>query len=82
MVILPKLRCPTCGRGMGPIKAEVVPPANTYDECLRRCPRCGVGATNAKNPAKVRYIQSDKPREVRQPKPGTGEKPGIIPPGE
>lgn len=67
---------------MGPIKAEVVPPANTYEECLRRCPRCGVGATNAKNPAKVRYIQSDKPREVRQPKPKESEGTETPPSGE
>ena len=62
MVILPKLRCPTCGRGMGPVKADVVPPADKYEDCLRKCDRCGVGATNAKNPAKVRYLQSDQPR--------------------
>lgn len=67
MVILPKLRCPTCGRAMGPVKVNEVPPANKYEDCLRQCTRCGVGATNAKNPAKVKYIQSDQPRNIPPP---------------
>lgn len=46
---------------MGPISAKEIPPATKYDECLRRCPRCKLGATNAKNPAKVKYFHSDQP---------------------
>lgn len=61
MVILPKLRCPGCGKSIGPIKAKEVPPANKYEDCLRRCLRCGIGATNAKNPAKVKYIHAGLP---------------------
>lgn len=59
------------------MEVNEVPPANTYDECLRRCPRCGVGATNAKNPAKVKYIQSDRPRDLPPEK--TGPKPDKPP---
>ncbi|OGR66862.1 MAG: hypothetical protein A2081_03050 [Elusimicrobia bacterium GWC2_61_19] len=44
---------------MGPIKAKEVPPANTYDECLRRCPRCRIGATNAKSFSKIKFIYAD-----------------------
>jgi hypothetical protein len=61
MVTLPRLRCPQCGKNMGPVKAKDVPPANKYEDCLRRCPRCLIGATNAKNPAKVKYIRADQP---------------------
>lgn len=59
MVILPRLRCPACGKAMGPVKAKEVPPANKFEDCLRQCPRCRIGASNAKNPAKVKYIYAD-----------------------
>jgi hypothetical protein len=61
MVILPRLRCPACGKGMGPVKAREVPPAIKFEDCLRQCPRCKIGATNAKNPAKVKYIYAEVP---------------------
>ena len=63
MVTLPRLRCPDCGKAMGPIKAKEVPPANKYEDCLRRCPNCRIGATNAKNPAKVKYLRDGQPAE-------------------
>lgn len=64
MVTLPRLRCPNCGKAMGPIKAQVIPPANTFEDCLRQCPRCLIGATNAKNPAKVKFIYVNPPQET------------------
>ena len=61
MSILPKLRCPNCGKAMGPVTASIIPPAETFEDCLRRCHICRIGATNAKNPAKVRFIQGEQP---------------------
>lgn len=55
------MRCPQCGKGMGPVSAREIPPANKFEECLRKCPRCNIGATNAKNPAKVKFIYGDQP---------------------
>jgi hypothetical protein len=43
---------------MGPVKAANVPPAITYEDCLRKCTRCLIGATNAKSPAKVKFIRA------------------------
>jgi len=58
---------------MGPVSAKEIPPANKYEECLRKCPRCLIGATNAKNPAKVRFMYSDqqpvKPAQPESPQP-------------
>lgn len=67
MIILPKLRCPGCGKALGPVSAKVVPPANKFEDCLRRCPRCRIGATNAKNPAKVKFIHADQPQQPPAP---------------
>lgn len=67
MVTLPRLRCPNCGKNMGPIKAKVVPPANTFEDCLRQCPRCMIGASNAINPAKVKFIQGPLPPQDTPP---------------
>ncbi len=46
---------------MGPVSAKEIPPANKFEECLRKCPRCNIGATNAKSPAKVKFIYGDQP---------------------
>jgi len=75
MITLPKLRCPGCGKNMGAVTAEIIPPAVRYDDCLRRCPDCGIGATNAKNPAKVKYIQDATPREPSPPEAAPRETP-------
>lgn len=69
MVTLPRLRCPDCGKAMGPIKAQKVPPANKYEDCLRQCTRCRIGATNAKSPAKVKYLRADQPPAPPPPQP-------------
>lgn len=46
---------------MGQVSAKEIPPANKFEECLRKCPRCNIGATNAKSPAKVKFIYGDQP---------------------
>ncbi|PIU18401.1 MAG: hypothetical protein COT18_10635 [Elusimicrobia bacterium CG08_land_8_20_14_0_20_59_10] len=56
MVKLPKVRCPGCGKFMAAVAVKVVPPANKLEDCLRRCAKCDIGATNAKSPAKVKFI--------------------------
>ncbi|OGR43849.1 MAG: hypothetical protein A2X35_09060 [Elusimicrobia bacterium GWA2_61_42] len=61
MIILPRLTCPNCGKPIRGVKVDVVPPAIVYTDCLRRCAKCGIGASNAKNPAKVKYIRDERP---------------------
>ncbi|MBI5744132.1 MAG: hypothetical protein HY952_06255 [Elusimicrobia bacterium] len=77
MPFLPRLRCPACGRTIHGIDAKVVPPAEKYEDCLRRCTRCHIGASNAKNPAKVRFIQGPKPAAPAEPPPA--EQPPPVP---
>lgn len=79
MVTLPRLRCPDCGKAMGPVKAKEVPPANKYEDCLRRCEKCRIGATNAKNPAKVKYIRDGQPVEPAEPTPAEPTPPPTNP---
>jgi hypothetical protein len=69
MPTLPSLRCPGCGKNIAAVTVHSIPPAVTYDDCLRRCPECKIGATNAKNPAKIKYIQADKPQDTNPPQP-------------
>ncbi|OGR52601.1 MAG: hypothetical protein A2049_05530 [Elusimicrobia bacterium GWA2_62_23] len=69
MIELPRLRCPGCGKYIGPAKAKEIPPANNYNECLRRCPKCRIGATNAKNPAKTKFIRDVTPQPPQDPQP-------------
>ena len=58
---------------MGPVTAKEIPPANKFEECLRKCPRCNIGATNAKSPAKVKFIYGDQP-------PAKPDKPALLEP--
>lgn len=58
------VRCKGCGKHLGPVKARNIPLAEKFEDCLRRCERCRIGATNAKNPAKVKFIQGPKPPEA------------------
>ena len=58
MITLPPIRCPGCGRMMPQVKAREVPQANTYRDCLRHCTHCRIGATNAKNSSKVKFIHA------------------------
>lgn len=54
---------------MKSVKAAEVPPAEEYNDCLRRCPKCGIGASNAKNPAKVKFYMAERPGEDTPRKP-------------
>ena len=72
MIILPRLRCPGCGKTIHAVKALVVPPAEKFEDCLRRCNKCRIGASNAKNPAKVRFIEGDP---LPEPPPGQPQSP-------
>jgi hypothetical protein len=69
MIELPRLRCPNCGKYIGPAKAKEIPPANKYEDCLRRCEKCRIGATNAKNPAKTKFLHGTKPPAPQEPQP-------------
>lgn len=69
MVELPHLRCPGCGAHLKPVKSRHIPLAEKYEDCLRRCEKCRIGATNAKNPAKVRFIHGAKPAAPEAPPP-------------
>ena len=72
MVELPHLRCPGCGKHLQPVKSRHIPLAEKYEDCLRRCEKCRIGATNAKNPAKVKFIHADaapQPEPAKPPEP-------------
>lgn len=75
MVELPHLRCPGCGKHLQPVKSRHIPLAEKYEDCLRRCEKCRIGATNAKNPAKVKFIHADA-------QPPAPDKPAEPPPQE
>lgn len=74
MPFLPRLRCPKCGKTIHGIDAKEVPPAEKYEDCLRRCNKCRIGASNAKNPAKVKFLHGD-PLPPEPPAPGQQENP-------
>lgn len=67
MVELPHLRCPGCGGHLRPVKSRLVPRAEKYEQCLRKCEKCRIGATNAKNPAKVKFIYANRPAPETPP---------------
>jgi hypothetical protein len=55
---LPSLECPRCGCSMTTRESVgEMPSAKCFQDCLRRCERCGIGASNAK--AKVTWICLD-----------------------
>ncbi len=68
---LPSLICPSC---RGPIAAieciDKVRMATQFDDCLRRCERCGIAASNAADSQAVTYIYRDPlgniPNESRE----------------
>lgn len=54
---LATLSCPKCHGPMVGVNSLTSPPAATsYEDCLRRCDACGMGASNAANPDTVTYI--------------------------
>lgn len=94
MPFLPRLLCPGCGKTIHGVNAKEVPPAEKYEDCLRRCGKCRIGASNAKSQAKVKFYYADaaaRPRPEAEPpaeevapdakpEPGTGA--GGPPPPE
>jgi len=54
MVELPHLRCPGCGAHLQPVKSRHIPLAEKYEDCLRRCERCRIGAITPEERAAVR----------------------------
>lgn len=75
MVELPMVRCPGCGKHLGPVKSRIIPLAEKFEDCLRRCERCRIGASNAKNPAKVRFIKAGGAQPAQEAAPGLQEAP-------
>ncbi len=67
MPFLPRLLCPKCGKTIHGVNAKEVPPAEKYEDCLRRCNKCRVGASNAKNPAKVKFFYGEPRPEKTAP---------------
>ena len=80
MPTLPKLDCPNCGKAMGPVSAQNIPPATTFEDCLRRCNKCMIGATNAKNTNKVKFIRGPQPPAAPELPPETPKMPPGTPP--
>src|SRR5262245_31454258 len=61
--------CPDCGRSVGPVLfipdyRGGPPTARAYGACLRRCETCGVGFSNAQDPARVVMIHRDPLRNI------------------
>jgi len=55
MTHLPNIKCPKCGGliesdNFTPKSRGGAPPATSFDACLRRCDKCGIGYSNAQNP--------------------------------
>lgn len=51
---LDKVKCPSCGELVAPINGAIKA-ARSYDGCLRRCEKCGIGFSNSKNNPSVIY---------------------------
>ena len=51
---LDKVKCPSCGELVAPINGAIKA-ASSYDGCLRRCEKCGIGFSNSKNNPSVIY---------------------------
>jgi hypothetical protein len=57
---LPALICPFCHRSIAGIECPgQVSPARRFDDCLRRCERCGIGASNTADSKAVTFICRD-----------------------
>lgn len=58
---LRSLKCPSCGRLIaGTESTDRASMATQFDDCDRRCEPCGIGASNAADPAAVTYIHRDQ----------------------
>lgn len=57
---LPSLICPSCHLPIAGVEsAGKVPVATQFDDCLRRCEPCGIGASNASDRGAVTFIHRD-----------------------
>jgi len=64
MAKLNSLNCPKCDKVIdseeyAPNKRGGAHPAISFDACLRRCNKCGIGFSNAQNPSSVVKIYCD-----------------------
>lgn len=64
---LPRMGCPACGNILHPRPGDAIAPA-TWRDCLRRCLRCRLGLSNARNSPTVLYNdpRHNVPKEVRE----------------
>src|SRR5262245_48719435 len=52
--VLPPLPCPSCHEPMLATAVHAQPTkAERFEDCLRRCERCGIGASNGKRPTYI-----------------------------
>jgi len=57
---LPSVTCPRCQRPLAAVKTfDKIIVTRKFEDCLRRCEPCGVGASNAADPNRVTYIHRD-----------------------
>lgn len=68
---LPSLICPNCHGPISSVESiDRAPMATQFDDCLRRCEPCEIGASNAADPDAVTYIHRDPlgniPNESRE----------------
>jgi len=67
--LLPPIACPTCGAVIESVSSITRPArATSFDTCLRRCDKCGVGASNARGKQLTfihRHPLANIPKEAR-----------------
>ncbi len=73
---LPEVKCPKCNETMGQTDlSSAVRTARRYEDCLRECESCEIGASNAKELQSVTFICKDPleniPPEARDGAPAT-----------
>jgi hypothetical protein len=57
---LPEVNCPKCNETLRQVDVSgAVRVARTYENCLRKCEKCEIGASNAKEPQSVTFICKD-----------------------
>ena len=65
MTHLPSLICPACHDSIASVDFfGRAPTATRFEDCLRRCEPCRVGASNAADPNSVTYIHDDPLRNI------------------
>jgi hypothetical protein len=62
---LPSIICPCCRKDIAAMEyIDKAPAATRFDDCLRRCERCGIAVSNAVDPGDVTYIHLDPLRNI------------------